>query len=76
MMNGVGATDVAQKGGACQPLRDRLAPFDYSTLDSVLRQERKDRLGDIVGGIGGSRTGKDADPDRDSPSPPLPAARE
>lgn len=71
MMNGVGATDVAQKGGACQPLRDRLAPFDYSTLDSVLRQERKDRLGDIVGGIGGSRTGKDADPDDDRTETPL-----
>jgi hypothetical protein len=60
-----------RRGGACQPLRDRLAPFDYSALDSVLRQERKDRLGDIVGGIGGGRTGKDANPDDDRTETPL-----
>lgn len=71
MMSGVAATDVAHKGGTCQPLRDRLAPFDNGTIDSVLHQERKDFLGDIVGGIGGGRTGKDADPNDDRAEAPL-----
>jgi hypothetical protein len=71
MMSGVAATDVAHKGGTCQPLRDRLAPFDNSTIDSVLHQERKDYLGDIVGGFGGGRTGKDTDPNDNRAETPL-----
>ena len=71
MMSGIAGTDVAHKGGACQLLRDRLAPFHNSTLNSVLQQERKDLLGDIVGSIGGGRTGKDADPDNDRTETPL-----
>lgn len=38
MMSGIAGTDMAHKGGACQLLRDRLAPFHNSTLDSVLQQ--------------------------------------
>jgi len=67
----IAAADMAQKAGACQPLRDRLAPFHNSILDSVLRQERNDLLGDMVGGIGGSRTGNDANPDDDGTETPL-----
>ena len=71
MMSGVAAADMAHKGGTCQPLRDRLAPFHNSILDSVLQQELEDLLGDIVGGIGGGRTGNDADPDDDGTETPL-----
>lgn len=65
IIGGISAADMAHKGMACQSLRDRLAPFHNNTLDPVLQQKRKDLLGDIVGGIGGGRTGKDADPDDD-----------
>ena len=71
MVSGVSGTDMAHKGGACQPLRNRLAPFHNSTLDSVVQQEGKDLLGDIVGGIGGGRTRTDADPDDDRTETPL-----
>jgi hypothetical protein len=71
MMGGVAAAHMAHKGGTCQPLRDRLAPFHNSILDSVIQQERKDLLGDIVGSIGGGRTGNNADPDDDGTETPL-----
>ena len=57
--------------GACQPLRDRLSPFYYNTLDFVLLQKRKDLLRDIVGGVGGGRTGHDTNPDNDRTKNPV-----
>jgi hypothetical protein len=42
-----------------------------ATIDSILHQERKDVLGDIVGSIGGGRTGKNADPNDDRAETPL-----
>ena len=71
IVGGIAAADMAQKGGTCQPLRDRLAPFHHNALDSVLQQKRQDLLGDIVGGIGGGgRTRNDADPDDDGTETP------
>ena len=61
IMGGFGAADIVHKGGTCEPLRDRLAPFHNNILDSVLQQEGEDLSGDLVGGIGGGRTRNDAD---------------
>ena len=71
MMGGIAAVDMAHKGGTCEPLRDRLAPFHNSTVDSVLPQKGKDLLGDFVGGIGGGGTRNDADPYDDGTETPL-----
>jgi len=38
-------------------------PFNLSALDSILHEKREDGLGDVVGGIGGGRAGRDGDPD-------------
>jgi hypothetical protein len=62
---------MSHEWGACQPLRDRLSPFYYNTLDFVLPQKSKDLLRDIVGGVGGGRTGQDANPDNDRTETPL-----
>jgi len=67
----IAASDMAHKWGACQPLRDRLAPFHNNTLDSVLQQKCKNLLGDIMGSIGGGRTGNDTDPDDNGTETPL-----
>jgi hypothetical protein len=56
IVGGIVAADMAHKGWTCQPLRDGLAPFHNSILDSILQEKRKDLLGDLVGGIGGGRT--------------------
>ena len=62
IMGGIAGVDIAHKGGTCQPLRNCLTPFHDGIVDSVLLQERKDLLGDFVGGIGGSRPRNDANP--------------
>ena len=54
-----------------EPLRDGLAPFHNSILDSILQEKRKDHLGDLVGGIRGSRTRNDTDPNDDGTHTPL-----
>jgi len=71
IVGGIAAVDMAHKGGTCEPLRDRLAPFHNNPLDSVLQQEGKDLSGDLVGGIGGGRTRNDADPYDDGTETPL-----
>jgi len=65
------AADMAHKGWTCQSLQDGLAPFHNSILDSILQEERKDLLGDLVGGIGGGRTRNDTDPYDDGTETPL-----
>jgi len=72
IVGGVVAVNMAHKGWACQPLQDGLAPFHNSILDSILQKKRKDLLGNLVGGIGGGRTGNDADPYDDGTETPLP----
>lgn len=57
--------------GACEPLRDRLSPFHHHALDFVLLQKSKDLLRDIVGSVGGSRTGLDSNPENDRSETPL-----
>ena len=71
IIGGIAAVNMAHKGGTCEPLRDRLAPFHNSTVDSVLLQKGKDLLGDLVGGIGGGGTRSDADPYDDGTETPL-----
>ena len=71
MMGGIAAVDMAHKGGTCEPLWDRLAPFYSNILDFVLQQEREDLSGDLVGDIGGGRTRNDADPYDDGTETPL-----
>lgn len=63
--------DMAHKGWTRQPLRDGLAPFHNSMLDSILQEKRKDLLGDLVGDIGGGRTRNDTDPYDDRTETPL-----
>jgi len=62
MVGGIGAADMAHKRWTCQPLQDSFTPFHDSIFDSMLPEKRKDLLGDIVGGIGGSRPRNDTDP--------------
>ena len=71
VVGGIVAVDVAHKGWTCQPLRDGLAPFHNSMLDSILQEKRKDLLGDLVGDIGGGRTRNDTDPYDNGTETPL-----
>ena len=71
VMGGIGAIDMAHKGGTCKPPWNRLTPFHNSTVDSALTQKGKDFLRDIVGGIGGGGTRNDADPYDDGTETPL-----
>ena len=71
IVGGIVAADMAHKGWTCQPLRDGLAPFHNSILDSILQDKRKDLLGDLVGGIGGGRTRNDTDSYDDGTETPL-----
>ena len=71
IVGGVVVADMAHKGWTCQPLRDDLAPFHNSILNSILQERRKDLLGDLVGGVGGGRTRNDTDPYDDGTETPL-----
>ena len=71
IVGGIDATDMAHKGWTCQPLRDGLAPFHNSILDSILQKKHKGLLGDLVSGIGGGRTRNDTDPYDDGTETPL-----
>ena len=71
IVGGIVVADMAQKGWTCQSLRDGLAPFHNSIIDSILQEKRKDILGDLVGSIGGGRTRNDTDPYDDGTKTPL-----
>jgi hypothetical protein len=71
VMGGIAAVDMAHKGGTCEPLQDRLAPFHNDTLDSVPQEKGEDLSGDLVGGIGGGRARSDTDPNDDGAESPL-----
>ena len=70
-MGGIAVGGMSQEWGASQPLRDCLPPFYDNVLDIVLPQKGEDRLRDIVGGVGGGRTGLDSNPYNDRTETPL-----
>ena len=51
-MGGIGVADMAHQGWTCLPLQAGLAPFHDNILDSIIQEKLKDRLGDVLGGIG------------------------